>query len=107
MTDVVVELEVNEAGETIACAKISTSEWELNIRAPVSDFARLDRIRTADWHARASLAVGESAGAQVFWAAKGDSASILVGRDDETWDFSVTVPLAVVDEVTSLVAQLA
>lgn len=73
----------------------------------MSDFIRLGRIRTADWNLRASLAVGESAGAEVFWAATGDSVAILVGHDDETWDFSVVVPLAVVDEITSRVAQMA
>lgn len=107
MADVVVELEVNESGRQVACAKISTGAWEINVRAPAQDFLHLEGIRDTDWNARRSLAVGESAGAQVFWAADGDAVTVAVAHDDETWDFATVISLADVDRIVSEARELA
>jgi hypothetical protein len=96
---------VDGRGQREAAVKLATQAWELNIRAPLTEFMRLRDIRDANWGVRHSLAVGTSAGASVFWASSEGEATILVGHDDETWDMAVTVPLAVVDEIVSLATQ--
>jgi hypothetical protein len=92
------------SGGRVATVKLATGTWELNILAELSDFAALAGIRGAEWQARRSLAVGTAAGAAVFWAAADDQVSILVGHDDETWDFAVLIPLSTVDEIIALAA---
>jgi hypothetical protein len=84
--------------------KLQTDAWEVNVRASSHDFMRLTEIRSADWSQRESIAVGESAGAPVFWASVDDHAALMIGHDDEAWDVSVTVPLDLVDEIVREVA---
>jgi hypothetical protein len=64
--------------------------------------------RTRGWHQctlcqaetkQRSIAAGESAEASVFWASSGDEATIMLGRDDETWDVALTVPTEVVERI--------
>ena len=45
--------------------------------------------------------VGATADSAVFWAA-GDGVALLVGDDAETWDVSVRVSFAAVDEIVRL-----
>jgi hypothetical protein len=52
-----------------------------------------------DWSTRRGRAVGESAAAGVFWAADARTATILVGHDDETWDFSDGPARELVDQL--------
>lgn len=106
MPDLDVDVVLDETGAELVSAKFSDAGWELNVRAPASDFLSLRNVRTMDWATRRVRAVGESAGARVFWAADARTASILVGHDDETWDFSVTVPLEIVDELVRRVEAL-
>ena len=35
----------------------------------------------------------------MFWCTKDTEISILVGHDDEIWDFGATVPIFVIDEI--------
>ena len=106
MADVVIDAEVDEDGRTVACVKINSGDWEVNVRATPLEFARLDSIRTATWASRNSIAVGRSAGALVFWSCDGPTASILIGSDDETWDVALEVPVDVVDRIVELVQDL-
>jgi hypothetical protein len=98
VVDVTIDL---SAGDGAAAVKLQSAHWELNIRAPGTEFARLRDIEGADWDARRSLAVGTCAGAGVFWARSDDQVAILVGHDDETWDVAVLVPLATVHEIAA------
>jgi hypothetical protein len=100
-----VTLDIENSAGLVAAVKLQAETWELNIRAPLSDLARLRDIRDAHWDARGSLAIGTCAGASVYWASSDGQATILVGDDDETWDVAVTVPLATVDEISHLASQ--
>lgn len=102
MPDVVVDLE----DDGMVAAKFSDAAWEINVRADRADFLRLSGIRDADWDARRSLKVGNSAGSHVFWARKADTVELLVGRDDETWDIGISMPLEMVDRLVSCVHDL-
>jgi hypothetical protein len=106
MADVVVDSEVDTDGRTVACAKIASGDWEVNIRATPLEFATLGSIRGATWASRHSTAVGRSAGAPVFWSCDGPTASILIGSDDETWDVALVVAVDVIDRIVELVGDL-
>lgn len=106
MAEVVVEVEVDDDGRTVACVKIANGEWEVNIRATPQELAALSSIRTAAWDSRHSTRVGRSAGAAVFWSCEGPTASILIGSDDEIWDVAIEVPVDVVDQIVELAADL-
>ncbi|MEO3854590.1 hypothetical protein [Acrocarpospora sp. B8E8] len=90
---------------SVVLVKLQTDTWELNIRAPVADLARLRDIRQADWDSRRSLAVGTCAGSPVFWTVSDDQAAILIGRDDETWDMGISLPIGTVDEIVRLASE--
>jgi len=96
--NVTVETEVGG----LAAVKLQTPEWEVNIRAVPSDLMKLTDIRMANWDERQSIRAGATAGAPVFWAADGAGVALLVGDDDETWDVSVRIPFAAVEEIVRL-----
>jgi hypothetical protein len=79
--------------------KLQSQHWELNFRATPDDMAGLDAIRDTDWAARRCLHIGRSAGTAVHWSAQGETATIMVGHDDESWDIAVTVPIATVEAI--------
>jgi hypothetical protein len=106
MADVVVDAEVDADGRTVACAKITSGDWEVNVRATPPEFAALAPIRSSSWSSRNSIAVGTSAGAPVFWSCDGTTASILIGSDDETWDVALAIPIDVVDRIVELAGDL-
>ncbi|MFD7023446.1 hypothetical protein [Promicromonospora sukumoe] len=81
--------------------------WEINVRGARSDLMRLSQIREADWLSRRSLRVGLVAGSPVFWSFAEGQVSLLVGEDDEVWDFAVSFPVGVVDELVQAVGRLA
>ncbi len=93
---------LNDSGGSAVVVKLQTETWELNIWAPVADLVRLRDIRRADWDSRRSLAVGICAGSPVFWTVQEDQAAILIGRDDETWDIGISLPIETVDEIARL-----
>lgn len=73
--------------------KFSCEHFELNVAVPHGQLIRLELASTQEWEA-GSIHAGTSAGASVFWAAgEPGYIAIMVGHDDETWDFSVTVPI--------------
>jgi hypothetical protein len=57
-------------------------------------------IRDTDWAARKTIKAGKSANSSVFWTAENDIVIIMVGHDDETWDFAVCIPASLVNEIT-------
>ncbi len=73
--------------------KIGHAVFELNVYVERTELPLFSRVPAADWDQRGSVRIGRSAGALAFWSTKGDTVSILVGRDDETWDFAVGIPM--------------
>ena len=101
VVDVTLDLASAPDEPILVAVKLQTSSWELNFRATPDELVSLDAIRDTDWATRRSLHVGECAGARVHWSAEGENATIMVGDDDETWDFSVTVSLVTVDRIVA------
>jgi len=71
--------------------KLQSDAAELNIWLTFSDIDAILRGIPSGQGVRA-LAAGTAAEAQAFWALEPDGQlSIVVGHDDETWDFGVTL----------------
>lgn len=81
-------------------------DWKLNVWSTFEDLAKLRGIRSAVWTKRKSIAAGKSAGCRVFWAgpaegANPDTATVLIGHDDETWDIAFLIPVTLVEEIAN------
>jgi hypothetical protein len=76
--------------------KLGGETWELNVWATADDLWKLADIEATDWSQRRLLAVGTCAGVPVWWSEEDGTVNILVGKDHETWDLGVAVPLATV-----------
>jgi hypothetical protein len=105
-----VRLDLDAAADGEIRVTLMSSSWVLNIEADRVDLERLAGIADTDWTARRSLAVGTCGDARVYWSADPDpgatgQATILVGRDDETWDIWIRVPQATVREIAELAAR--
>jgi hypothetical protein len=83
--------------------KLGGETWELNVWATADDLWKLADIEATDWSQRRLLAVGTCAGVPVWWSEEDGTVNILVGKDHETWDLGVAVPLTT---VRSLLAAL-
>lgn len=101
MVDVTLNLASGPDEPILVLVKLQSPDWELNFRAAPEELLDLGSIREADWATRRCLHIGESAGAPVHWAAEGETATIMVGHDDETWDIAVTVPIGTVDTIVA------
>ncbi len=88
------DISVESGGDDDYHIKFQGVDWEFNVRLLVNEVGELNRLRSAQWGTESVIRVGQSAGADVFWAynTDSDSVSILVGHDDVTWDFGVMVP---------------
>jgi hypothetical protein len=92
-----VTVEVFDDG--VCLIKFAAPDWELNVSVPASEVAVLRRVPSSPWLPGAVRA-GVSAGSPAFWSAEADGrVSVLVGHDDQTWDFGVSFPMAALDEV--------
>ncbi|MDQ7905333.1 hypothetical protein RB614_12440 [Phytohabitans sp. ZYX-F-186] len=101
----VVDVTIERRADGFVAVKLQAPEWELNLRATAADLVTLEGIREADWASRRSLHVGEAAGVRVHWAADGEIATVMVGHDDETWDFAAMLPVASVEGIAAAARQ--
>ena len=102
--DQVVDVSIGAAGppHEVVVKLQGGDDWELNIWSNFADLAMLRDIRTAKWNERRSIPAGTSAGARVFWSAEGETATIVIGHDDEAWDVAVLMPVTVVEKIARL-----
>ncbi|WP_433530640.1 hypothetical protein ACQPYA_00360 [Micromonospora sp. CA-263727] len=82
-------------------------DWELNVWSTFEDLAQLIGVRAAVWDERRAIAAGTSAGSRVFWCAPGEgadpeTATVLIGHDDEAWDIAFLIPVALVEKIGTL-----
>jgi hypothetical protein len=89
----------DKQGNTVFIFKIQGQDWELNISVTEPELALIPDAQMARWDQRSSVQIGESAGLPAFWSCEDGKLSILVGQDDECWDFGVTMPQAVIDDM--------
>lgn len=72
--------------------KISSDFYELNILLTKDELLKIPDVVNAHWKDRTCLKLGDFLGASTWWSLEEDGLSILVGKDDECWQFGVTIP---------------
>lgn len=73
---------------------LSGPTFYLRVRISGDDLASLSRIDGASWDRRSSIRAGEVLGEAVWWSVDDNgNVSVLVGRDDETWQVALQVPV--------------
>ncbi len=75
---------IDEDGRKGVGIKIQSASSEINVFLPLKDVDALSSL--GSWADR-SRRMGTCAGADCFWSIEHGVISILVGHDDETWDF--------------------
>lgn len=86
--------------------KIGHAVFELNVYVERKELPLFSSVPAADWDKRGSVRIGRSAGLPAFWSTSGDTVSILVGHDDETWDFAVGIPMQSFAEIVRELTQV-
>ncbi|WP_432990909.1 hypothetical protein [Dactylosporangium sp. CA-233914] len=97
-----VDVSVEQSGDDPAVmrVKLQAPSWEFNFRAHLSQLGQLRSIRQADWTSRRSLQIGDVAGVPVHWCInKDDTATALIGSDDEAWDIAFVIPVDTIDRL--------
>ncbi len=79
--------------------KIQADTFELNLWLSTEEKQNLLRLGDACWEDRTSLRIGRAAGSPAWWSCDEGQISILVGEDDECWDFGVRVPISVAGDI--------
>lgn len=69
----------------------SDDYWELNISLNDEELNSVPNIINSSWNERSSLKIGKCLGSPTFWSYENENLSILVGKDDETWEFGVNI----------------
>jgi len=90
---------IDEDGTPGFSLKILSQTWEINVYLTKPELLLIPQARTARWDDWGSLKIGKSAGDSAFWCCSEGLLSILVGHDQETWDFCVAMPATVIDDI--------
>ena len=103
--NVTVTVSLDQA-ESRSSIKLQGQGWELNVHLDSREVSRLPDITQCSWQKRQALRIGKSGSSDVFWSVDDGELAILVGHDDETWDFGVFVPQSVLDAIIAEHRQL-
>ena len=85
--------------EVAAVVTLSGDQWELNVWLNAAEIKELPNARDARWDNRTSLTLGRSSGIPVHWSCEGGALAVLVGHDDEAWQFCAMLPEEQLDEI--------
>jgi hypothetical protein len=69
----------------------NNNSWEINIRVNKEELLLIPNIKFAR-DDRTTLKIGTCVDAPVFWSCENGYLSLLIGSDDECWDFGVFLP---------------
>lgn len=88
-------LEDNTPGLSL---KIQGDSYEINVWFREEEIEKLKQVKNKAWES-GSLQIGKCANNDVYWACDNGNISVLVGNDDEVWDFGVFIPEYMIDEI--------
>ena len=81
--------------------KISSDSWEINILLSKVELLEIPNVINAHWNDRKSLKLGDCLGSPTWWSLDNKNLSIVVGADDEVWDFGITMSEACLEDLFS------
>jgi hypothetical protein len=91
-----IDLFVSEAlfenGSPAVTLKIQGRMFELNVWMRPDELPMLERVSGSNWGQRESIQIGQSGNTPAFWSSDAESISVVIGHDDESWDFGITLP---------------
>ena len=83
---VTADVAFDEGGGNAVLLKLQGASYELNVWISIEEVPNLRELST--WE-NGSTQIGRSAGAPCFWSNDDKRFSVLVGQDNQTWDFAV------------------
>ena len=95
----IVDFSLEENGNDFLLKLQGGDFWELNVRLVRDEINLLTEISNTNWVERKTIKAGISANSSVFWTNENDATVIMVGHDEETWDFAVCVPVTLIDKI--------
>jgi hypothetical protein len=78
--------------------KLQGEQYEINIWFTLGEIEKLNSTKNTLWE-KGSIKAGKSANSNVFWSHDNGIVAILIGEDDEVWDFGVFIPLNKFEEM--------
>ena len=72
--------------------KIACEYYEFSILIPKDELLKIPEVINANWNERTSLKLGKCLGSPTWWSFEDERLSILVGIDDECWQFGIIIP---------------
>jgi hypothetical protein len=96
----------DDDGIPVACLGIDSVPFSLHLWIYGDQIDLIPRVREANWDDRQSLRIGRTAGTAAFWSADAELVSILLGKDDESWDVALRFPVDALDRIYSEVSSL-
>jgi hypothetical protein len=106
-TSITVDRGINTDGLSVYWIKIQADTFELNVRVRPEEVAGFERVPSTPW-TKGALPIGTAAGSRAFWCVSDNaekSIVILVGHDDQTWDFAVSLPHSTIDMIRGKIAE--
>lgn len=89
----------DEQGSQTYVFTIRGKDWEINVVMTEAELMLLPKVRMARWSERTCLHIGKCAGVQTCWSCDEGNLSILIGKDDECWQFGVLMPETEIDNI--------
>jgi hypothetical protein len=77
----------------------TSDSWELNIVLSKDELLKIPDVVNARWDDRTCLQLGDCLGFPTWWSLENEGLSILVGSDPECWQFGVTIPDLVLEDL--------
>lgn len=73
--------------------------WELNIQLDLPELELFHKVKDARWDERTSVKIGKCLKHPTFWSCENQILSILIGGDDEIWQFGVSMNKVLIDDL--------
>ena len=85
---ITVDLVPDNGGVSVVGIKLQSTGYEMNLLVPFAEVPKLSDLPSWEPGARQ---IGTVAGLSAFWSSDENVVSILVGVDDECWEFGVWI----------------
>lgn len=90
-----------EKNENTFSLKLQSETWELNIHGSNFEINLLENLSKTNWADRKTIKAGRSANTNVYWTLEKENVIIMIGDDDETWDFAVCISYKIFKKIIS------
>jgi hypothetical protein len=93
-----VQIAISKRGKPIYAVTLSATGYEATVLIPPRDVGKLQHVRSTPW-LTGSMRIGGVAGQPAFWSYEKRTVSILVGEDDQMWEFGIFFSLKTLEKI--------